>query len=490
MPLSEDSTLNYELRAFQNPEFIQLNPLKRSKTIEFLKTLYGYPPKFTIKWESLDELNQDLFFEHNYGVLEHSIPFMDYLEDWFFNDFSVEESLGKKYSMPDYIDGYLDNLYASNFYKNKTKSIQGALATVPAFVVLNGQGEIVLNKPTAIGSPSSLSNYLNKFIYNNCGAFESFSEPKHKFGLFFFNFNDAEIYLQEIAKLDIEGTKTSGLSIHCISLEAAYKITREDHPEIDFRFVPDFSEVKNLLTTNTGQSTTIVDDEQQQLRFRRRTVNMFPYLERVGKLMSISNSFLLRNEYFKGVPIYIVQIADKPTNLGLELYYTTIGVLDHIFGRFIQSIDYSIGFGHNWIMQGSIREIKNSENLTNFVFFDKKEAVKFVRNQGRKVKRYKGSRTSNLEFLIRKPKVYIYNLEDFLESWEEKLHQNLVNIEAKSNDLFDAKNVYFIPKKTISDKIFDYRDNLKPSIIKKFKNTLNIKFRTFKQFAGLLFRAQ
>ena len=48
-------------------------------------------------------------------------------------------------------------------------------------------------------------------------------------------------------------TKTVGLSIHCISLDSAYKITREYHPGIDFRFVPDLREVKGLLNNKINK---------------------------------------------------------------------------------------------------------------------------------------------------------------------------------------------------------------------------------------------
>jgi len=389
--------------------------------------------------------------------------------------------LAKKYPLTDYLNGYLEKVNTSNFYKNKTKDIQVALSTIPTFVVLNGHKEIILNKPTDI-SFNNISKYSDKLIYNYCGAFDPTFEQRHKIGLFFFNFEDAKMYLQEVAKTDIEGTKTLGLSIHCIGLDAAYRIAREDHPEIDFRFVPDFQEVKNLLSKSIGNSDAIVEDEQQQLRFRRRTVNLFPYLEKLGKLFSVSNSFLLRNEYFKGVPIYLVQVSDKPQNLLLEGYYITIGILDHIYGKFIESIDYPIGFGHNWIMQGSLKETSNNKNLTNYIFFNKKEALKFVRSKGRLVSRYKGSRTSNVSFLVKKPKIYIYNLEDYIEFWEETLNQKLSDGQNKVLDtVFDAKNTYFISQKTA------VANTYKTTISKNLSDTFTVKWRVLKQYVGLIF---
>ena len=90
-------------------------------------------------------------------------------------------------------------------------------------------------------------------------------EKKSEIGLFFLNHSDAEKYLKEVARSDYEGTQTLGLSVNCISLSSAYKITREHHPGVDFRLTPNFSEVKQLLN-NIGNSDHIVEKEQQQLR--------------------------------------------------------------------------------------------------------------------------------------------------------------------------------------------------------------------------------
>ena len=75
-------------------------------------------------------------------------------------------------------------------------------------------------------------------------------------GFFFMSRSDAETYLQEIAKVDTNGTETVGLAIHCISLDSAYNITREHHPGIDFRIVPDLQEVKDFLTTHINSDCT------------------------------------------------------------------------------------------------------------------------------------------------------------------------------------------------------------------------------------------
>ena len=65
-------------------------------------------------------------------------------------------------------------------------------------------------------------------------------------------------------------------------------------------------------------------------------------------------------------------------------------------------------------MQGALKDAGNSDKFENYIFFDKNEALKFRKKNGRKVARYVGSRTSNLGSIIRKPKIFVYNLEDFL----------------------------------------------------------------------------
>ena len=59
---------------------------------------------------------------------------------------------------------------------------------------------------------------------------------------------------------------------------------------------------------------------------------------------------------------------------------------------------------------------------------DEKSAEQFVKKNGNSIIRYPGSRTSNAESLVRKPKIYVYNFEDFVELWEEKIlaDKNLV----------------------------------------------------------------
>ena len=139
---------------------------KKSKVANYFDYIYNYPPKIKLKWDSIDELKGDLLLNSNYGVLEHSIPFMDFLEGWLFNDVP-EEGISKKYSKSQYIDGFIDRVNSSNFFLKKTKKIQVALSHIPIFVVLNGQGEIVLSKPSNVLSSKTPSTYVDEKCLND-----------------------------------------------------------------------------------------------------------------------------------------------------------------------------------------------------------------------------------------------------------------------------------------------------------------------------------
>lgn len=466
--------------------------IKDSKVVNFFELLYSYPAKYKIKWNALDELKEDLFLPSNYNVVERNLPCDDSIDNWSFSDQKEEISSSHLYNLQELREGFLDKRYSSNFYRKHTKNIQNSLSSVPIYVVLNGLNEIILNKPRSFENLQTTNNYFKQAIYDYFGAFDSSLEKRQEIGFFFMSRSDAETYLQEIAKSDMNGTETVGLSIHCVSLDSAYNITREHHPGIDFRIIPDLEEVKDLLTNHLTKSSIIVEDEQQQLRARRRNVNLLPVLGKLGHFLSPSSSFLQRNEYFKGVPIYIVQTLNHPRNIAISQYFNTIGIIDTTFGKFTQVFSSLLGYGQNWLMQGSIRESGYSNQFTNYVFFEEASATKFVKNNEKIVGRYSGSRTPKVEALVRKPKIFVYNLEDFIESWEEKIHsENVSNDKPLVQTLFNADNTIFVsPEQNYKEaQLFFESTQSTPTvrITKQIIQQINVKYRVFKNFVGILF---
>jgi hypothetical protein len=217
---------------------------------------------------------------------------------------------------------------------------------------------------------------------------------------------------------------------------------------------------------------------------------MLPYFGKIGHYIIPTHSFLQRNEYFKGVPVYVVQTMATPRNLLTEQYFNIAGAIDTFYGRFIQSLDSTIGFGHNWIMQGSIQDTMKSEQVNNFVFFSKTQADTFIREHQKNVVRYKGSRTSNIETLVRKPKIYVYNLEDFVEDWEDRLLADESDNKDSGPNFLKAKNINFISPSLSFSGIQDLtteKNEFQQSSLNKITQTLNIKAKVLKRTFGIFF---
>ena len=452
---------------------------KKSKFAAYLDSLYSYPPKIKIKWNGLDEFTDDLLVEENSG-------FIDTIENWFFNT-NPQEKSNEAYSVKQYINGYLDKVHTTNFYNKNTKPIQKTLQGVPVFVILNGNGEIILNKPSNDLAQKNLNYLLNENVYDFCGGFDSKVEKRQQLGLFFLSRLDAEVYLKSVAQADIDGTQTVGLSINCIGLDAAYKVTREHHPGVDFRFVPDLAEVQNFLSTYVNKQDVVIEEEQQQLRFRPRVVNLLPSLEKIGLRISQSvgaHSFLQRSEYFKGVPIYIVQVRDTPRNLVIEQYFNTVGAIDTAWGKIIHSLDRIVGNGQNGVLQGSLQDVGNSEKFVNYVFFEKTQASTFVKQQGRKIARYSGARISDAGFIVRKPKIFVYNLEDFIEAWEDKIISTNNNTEDIST-IYQAQDTYFVSPTKNTQEVLNFQKTYQEKPFKGIIQALGLKVRVLKRNIGI-----
>ena len=478
--------------AVKNGNFQTGSSVKDSKVVNFFELLYSYPAKYKIKWNSLDRLKEDLFLPSKYDALKQNSSFINDVDEQSLFDHEGEMQSDSLYNLSDLREGFLDKRYSSNFYHKKTKDIQNALSSVPIYVVLNGLNEIVLNKPRNLENSQAANKYFKKAIYDYCGAFDSSLEKRQQVGFFFINRSDAETYLQEIAKSDMNGTETVGLSIHCISLSSAYNVTREHHPGIDFRIIPDLQEVKDLLTQHLTKSSIIVEDQQQQLSFQRRSVNIFPFLGQLGRLLSPSSSFIQRDEYFKGVPIYIVQTLEQQKNGFVTQYLNTLGIIDTTYGSLTKVLNSLLGRGHNSIIQGSIKDAGCSEKYTNYVFFDETSATKFVKNNQKNVAHYPGSRIPNMETLVKKPKIFLYNLEDFVESWEEKIQFETSSLEKSViQTIFNAKTTFFIPPEQNykETQVFFESKNSNSGVrfTQQLAQQVNVKFRVFKNFAGILF---
>jgi hypothetical protein len=494
------------------PTFQGNSSLKKPKSIEFFDILYSGPNNINLNWKESDELKGDSLLNSNFGIIKHNFPFIDFLEDTLFRS-KAQNSVVKNYESSDFVTGYKNKRITSEFYTKKTKPIQEKLKNIPVYTILNGRGEIILANSFSKLIRKEKKAFLIENLYNYCGAFDSQTIENYSSGLFFLDRYSAELYLKEVVNSDLDGAKALGLSLHCISLDSAYRVTRESHPNIDFRFVPKFNELSTLFEGSVTNDKLIFDEDQQQLRFRRRPLKLMSSTGNLGNWATPFNSFLQHSEYYKGVPVYIVQLKDIPRNLIFESYFNLIGTIEHSWSGFLQSLDRMFGCGHNWVMQGSLYKVGNSENVTNYVFFEAQKAVQFCNKYTRRIGRYNGSRTSAMGFFIRKPKIFVHNLEDFLEKWEDVVlnknssreilkYDDYLNVNENNytdpsiqycvpTSLFSAKNTVIIPatsslKEIQLNKIKKQSGSFSAQKVKNIKQSLKFKSRTLVSYMNIL----
>ena len=304
------------------------------------------------------------------------------------------------------------------FYQETNDSFANELQSIPIYTIVNGRGEIVFNTSNFPVKTSLVSDRIS----NLCGTSSLQSNIFSKVGLLFLNHTDAEFYLKEIAQLDPEGTKKVSLSIHCINLKSSYELMRE-YANIDFRFVPNLDQISELVNLiKTGDSRFVFDSEQKQYRSH-------PLKRYLHSFKLTTNT----NQYFKGVPIYIIQVRNSPQN------FVTSNILNN-FTYLTESIRLPVS---NWINLGRnssknpLLKSKTSDSQT-YVCFDKLQAIALTKKFGDRIITQSSSQNplSSISTLFRRSKIYVSNLEDFLELYDES---------KLSGELKYTGNTYFIP---------------------------------------------
>ena len=159
------------------------------KATDYFDYIYSSPKKIKIKWDGLDELNEDVFVASKSNTGSRTL-----INDSFLNEVPAAART-KNYSIANYFDGFLNKINSSNFFIQKTKQIQSSLSTVPVFVIINGNNEVILNKPSNVLGSRTLTNFVSEKVYDSCGAFDSSSEKKLELGLFFMNFSNFRLNL-------------------------------------------------------------------------------------------------------------------------------------------------------------------------------------------------------------------------------------------------------------------------------------------------------
>ena len=463
-----------------------------TNTINFLKDLYSFPPKFTIG------IQKTINETYNSGISEHPTPPQTFLR----KSKSLQVIRKKSFSLPDYVNGFLNKIFTSRFYTHETKPIKKALESIPTYVIFNGREELVLihNNNNFSNATNSVSAKITKKIYEACGNFQGNSlAEKVNFGLIFLDYEDAKIFMDSLLDSDVDGSKVVGLSIHCVNLGSTYNLIRKYHEEVDFRFIPNMRETKVFLNTHVHSG----------LLFQESSYNMLDgitFTRPFYKAMGFPTYKISVPAYTIGVPVYIIRLQDETKSL---LHFGDLLDLNDASSSLYVSSRSPFFSGPIKKMLGDEDRLKELEQQTTYVFFDQRQALDFCKKNSRRVVRLKDNYIGNLlqdkiyygfnftndapqlNDLIKKPAIFVTSLENLLEKWENNLLEKKYNVSNKTrinhttnfSPLFVAKKTQFmIPERSAKylEKINELEINDLSSALRKIGRALDVRFKIFK----------
>jgi hypothetical protein len=471
MEINNHTKFNEFLNNSPRQNIFQIKSNVGAEPLYFLQELYTSPPKINIAWKELETMGLS-HPPNKHQLVSSKIP---------------SQSIGNR----------INRNRSIRVFNRFTVDIKNALRNIPVYVLVNGRNELVVATTKSIKYPDS--DLLTK-------------SKEQKFGFIFFDKREADLYLaQTIQKLDATmyterttGLAEIGLSVHCIGLDYAYNLFRNSN-SVDFRFVPSLNQI-NYFLENFHES------DRSTFSLGQETVNQlgrsFPLDNLTKNLMLPSLGRLNSGYYFKGVPIYVVQLKDVPyamvqeamlqvTGLNgahsentVSVHTSTINVAEKVAPSIV---DYyrdfiSQNFPRSTTFSSSIHSTPNSNKLNektaNYVFFDKMQAEQF----SLKCRPYllKDTNFSNQG-------VQISSLEQFLEICEDtiilKKDFDTANIKFTSNS---EGSTHFIPTKESLEVLKDYSEQPKKSLDKSIKIWLKGKFvklrRLQHDYLGLILR--
>ena len=86
--------------------------------------------------------------------------------------------------------------------------------------------------------------------------------------------------------------------------------------------------------------------------------------------------------------------------------------------------------------------------------------------------------------MVKKPKIFVYNLEDFIESWEDAIQTNLTGI-GEQEPVYKASKNYFISAPQITKEITNLKLSSQENPVKNIFKALGVKIRVLKRNVGL-----
>ena len=440
---------SYNLTNINNNSYCVSQPFQINSsydpTIDFFKSIYTYPPKISLKFKKLDDFSR-------------------------FND------LSKTLFLQD--NGTLENTLKTLPKNPKEKKSTKALEVVPAYVILNGQLELVVSSsPSNI--PLEFDSQKDIIPAKINKTFSSKISKSSKLGLVFMSRGDAEAYLNDVLNQWDSNSKIVGLAVHCVSLSSVYDAMHNG--KVDIRLVPDMKELDLLLNKYKSKSNLIFDKLQHQSRRRFQALPFTPRVKNfyLGDKATPFYKFVSSNDYFKGVPIYIVQVQNSPRNIVVESGRNIFSNFETLISPVTKIVGTSLGIGEISISQGSIQNLVISDDGKDYIFFNYQQAKSFSKKYARSVKHFNSAKFLKTGFLAKKPCIHVLNLEDYLEI------KDFNNVKKESSTLeYPVRNFQFVASTEFGE-AFD--SIISKSSWEKYIENLFIKTKVFKSLLSNIF---
>ena len=440
---------SYNLTNINNNSYCVSQPFQINSfydpTIDFFKSIYTYPPKISLKFKKLDDFSR-------------------------FND------LSKTLFLQD--NGTLENTLKALPKNPKEKKSTKALEVVPAYVILNGQLELVVSSsPSNI--PLEFDSQKDIIPAKINKTFSSKISKSSKLGLVFMSRGDAEAYLNDVLNQWDSNSKIVGLAVHCVSLSSVYDAMHNG--KVDIRLVPDMKELDLLLNKYKSKSNLIFDKLQHQSRRRFQALPFTPRVKNfyLGDKATPFYKFVSSNDYFKGVPIYIVQVQNSPRNIVVESGRNIFSNFETLISPVTKIVGTSLGMGERSISQGSIQNLVISDDGKDYIFFNYQQAKSFSKKYARSVKHFNSAKFLKTGFLAKKPCIHVLNLEDYLEI------KDFNNVKKESSTLeYPVRNFQFVASTEFGE-AFD--SIVSKSSWEKYIENLFIKTKVFKSLLSNIF---
>jgi hypothetical protein len=222
-----------------------------------------------------------------------------------------------------------ENLRSPNFPTAQQKIILNRLEKVPVYVVVNSTQEIVMATPRE-NQPYNFFDWLYKNYYNLCVWLED--DGPISIALFFFNKEDATLYLQEIAKNDPKAAEKTNLHVQLTSLDTFYKLNRTSSPGTQAKLVADLEEIYNVVSDYIPKQLHTINlkqDHSKNIYHGNPIYIIKPVVVKKGytkilvdyKITDKNSNIYTRNIFFKLEDAYIAwdKFCDDNNTLRLPL---------------------------------------------------------------------------------------------------------------------------------------------------------------------------